>query len=44
LGDVRRTWADLTRARDLLGYEPKTALEDGLLKFVEWLRDNVDKG
>lgn len=37
-GDVRRTWADLTRARDLLGYQPRTSLEEGLLKFVEWLR------
>lgn len=37
LGDVRRTWADLTRARDLLGYEPRTSLEDGLKQFVEWL-------
>jgi UDP-glucuronate 4-epimerase len=36
-GDVRRTWADLTRARELLGYEPKTGLEAGLENFVEWL-------
>ena len=38
LGDVRRTWADLTRARDLLGYQPRTSLEAGLRNFVEWLR------
>jgi UDP-glucuronate 4-epimerase len=38
-GDVRRTWADLTRARDLLGYEPRTALEDGLRLFADWIRD-----
>ncbi|MBW1811721.1 MAG: GDP-mannose 4,6-dehydratase [Deltaproteobacteria bacterium] len=37
-GDVRRTWADLTRARAELGYEPKTKLEDGLAKFVQWLK------
>jgi len=37
-GDVRRTWADLTRARDLLGYEPRTTLEDGLKQFISWLR------
>jgi UDP-glucuronate 4-epimerase len=37
-GDVRRTWADLTRARAELGYEPKTKLEDGLKTFVEWLK------
>jgi len=37
-GDVRRTWADLTLARDLLGYEPHTSLEDGLKQFIDWLR------
>jgi UDP-glucuronate 4-epimerase len=36
-GDVRRTWADLKSARDLLGYQPRTGLEDGLQRFVEWL-------
>jgi UDP-glucuronate 4-epimerase len=36
-GDVRRTWADLTLARKLLGYQPKTTLEAGLEKFVDWL-------
>jgi UDP-glucuronate 4-epimerase len=37
-GDVRRTWADLTLARKLLGYQPRTTLEDGLAQFVDWLR------
>ena len=37
-GDVRRTWADLTLARDLLGYQPRTPLEDGLKQFIAWLR------
>jgi UDP-glucuronate 4-epimerase len=38
-GDVRRTWADLTRARELLGYEPRTTLEDGLRVFADWIRN-----
>jgi nucleoside-diphosphate-sugar epimerase len=29
-GDIRASWADTTRARDLLGYEPAVELEDGL--------------
>lgn len=39
LGDVERTYADLTRARAELGYEPKTTLAEGLRKFVGWYRE-----
>ena len=34
--DAKRTWADLTKARRLLGYEPTTAFEDALREVVEW--------
>lgn len=37
-GDVPITYADITRARELLGYNPKTKIEDGIPKFVEWYR------
>jgi UDP-glucuronate 4-epimerase len=37
-GDVVRTWADLTEARRLLDYAPRTPLEQGLAHFVTWLR------
>jgi len=37
-GDVSRTCADISRARELLGYEPRTSLEEGLARFVEWYR------
>jgi UDP-glucuronate 4-epimerase len=36
-GDVPQTWADVEKARTLLGYVPKTPLRDGVAKFVEWL-------
>lgn len=36
LGDVPVTYADISKARKLLGYNPQTTLEDGLAKFVEW--------
>ena len=36
-GDVPRTYADIGRARRLLGYEPKVDLDTGLARFVEWL-------
>lgn len=35
-GDVRDSLADITRARQLLGYEPFATLEDGLKETVEW--------
>jgi len=36
-GDVSLTFADISRAREELGYEPHTSLRDGIRKFVEWL-------
>jgi UDP-glucuronate 4-epimerase len=36
-GDVPRTWAAIDRARAALAYEPRTTLEEGLGRFVEWL-------
>lgn len=39
-GDVRDSLADISRARDLLGYDPKVAFRDGLKKTFEWFRQN----
>ena len=41
-GDVERTFADLTRAREELGYNPTTNLEEGLNRFVEWFRGRTE--
>jgi UDP-glucuronate 4-epimerase len=38
-GDVERTYADVSKAVNELGYNPKTKIEDGLSKFVTWLRE-----
>jgi len=35
-GDVDRTFADITKARRLLGFEPKVSIDDGLQLFVDW--------
>lgn len=40
LGDVPQTYADTTKARALLGFEPRTELRDGLLRFAAWLRNS----
>ena len=37
-GDVRHSRADVTLARELLGYEPKVSFEDGLRMTVDWYR------
>lgn len=38
-GDVERTYADLTRSRAELGYNPQTPLAEGLRKFAEWFNE-----
>jgi UDP-glucose 4-epimerase len=37
-GDVRDSQADISRARELLGYEPIVPFEEGLRLTVEWYR------
>jgi nucleoside-diphosphate-sugar epimerase len=37
-GDVRATWADISKARKLLGWEPRVDLETGLRTCVDWYR------
>ena len=38
-GDVARTFADITLAREELGYNPSTNLQRGLENFVKWFRE-----
>jgi UDP-glucuronate 4-epimerase len=37
-GDVPITWADISKAKRLLGYDPQTPIEKGLEQFVSWYR------
>ena len=37
-GDVDRTYADISKAKQLLGYEPHTTFKDGIKKFIKWYR------
>jgi UDP-glucuronate 4-epimerase len=39
-GDVPRTYADISKARKLLGYQPRVKIEEGIPKFVDWFRQN----
>lgn len=37
-GDVEKTYADITKAKTVLGYNPQTDFKDGIKKFVEWYK------
>jgi nucleoside-diphosphate-sugar epimerase len=43
-GDVRHSLADISRARDLLDYEPQIGLAEGLERTVAWYREQHDGG
>lgn len=39
IGDVRHGYADVSKARELLGFEPSIPFEDGMRRLVEWSRE-----
>jgi len=39
--EVERLWCDNTKAKKLLGWKPKTKIDDGLKKTVEWISENL---
>ncbi len=41
VGDIRHCFADITRARATLGFEPRVELEDGLTELAGWLEGQV---
>lgn len=41
--DVKYTYADIGKARRLLGYDPKVSVRDGVERFWVWYRDTVGK-
>lgn len=43
-GDVPQTFADITKARHLLDYNPQTQIEAGIRSFVEWFRKENPEG
>ncbi|HXD32095.1 MAG TPA: GDP-mannose 4,6-dehydratase [Pyrinomonadaceae bacterium] len=43
-GDVPQTYADISKARRLLAYDPQTQIEDGIAKFVSWFRETKSPG
>ncbi|MGB0290242.1 MAG: GDP-mannose 4,6-dehydratase [Opitutales bacterium] len=43
-GDVPQTWADISKARELLGYHPKTKFSDGVADFHAWYKQSLVDG
>ena len=41
VGDIRHCFADISLARDVLGYAPAVTLEDGLVELAAWLQDQA---
>ena len=37
-GDVNITYADISKAKNLLGYEPKIEFEEGIRRFIKWVK------
>ena len=40
-GDIKHSQADITRAKEHLGYEPKVSFEEGLRRTIHWYRENL---
>jgi UDP-glucuronate 4-epimerase len=40
-GDVKQTYADVSRAREELDYRPTVAVAEGIPRFVRWLREEA---
>lgn len=43
LGDIRHNFADITAARQILGFEPKWSFADGIEKFTNWVNQQEVK-
>jgi dTDP-L-rhamnose 4-epimerase len=37
VGDIRHCFADIAKAREILGYQPQVKLDDGLMELAAWL-------
>jgi len=42
VGDVKHSLADISKARQLLGYNPEVSVEDGLRKTFEWYKERLN--
>lgn len=43
-GDMKVTYADISKSQDMLDYEPETGIEKGIEKFVDWYKEYYEVG
>jgi dTDP-L-rhamnose 4-epimerase len=43
IGDIRHCIADISRAREVLGYDPEVSLEAGLIDLVAWVNAEIER-
>lgn len=43
-GDVERTCADISKAKELLGYNPKVTFEEGIARTTAWYKEALEAG
>jgi len=41
--EVERLWADSTKAREMLGWQPSIKLDDGLKRTIKWFSDHINE-
>lgn len=41
IGDIRNCFADISKAKEILGYSPQITFEEGLQELVTWLKDQM---
>ncbi|MGA2091732.1 MAG: GDP-mannose 4,6-dehydratase [Endomicrobiales bacterium] len=42
IADIKATWADINRAKKILGWSPTVSLSEGIKRTVDWYRDNKE--
>ena len=40
-GDIKHSNADISKAKDLLGYDPEWSFERGIRAAIEWYKENL---
>jgi nucleoside-diphosphate-sugar epimerase len=42
-GDIKHSQADITKAREKLGYKPVVTFEEGLRRTIDWYRESISQ-
>ena len=42
-GDVKKTFANIDKAGESLGFVPSTSIEEGVKKFVDWYKEYYER-